>query len=196
MRKAAVCNGDRTTTGGIVMAVAATTSDHGRKIALDGEHATCGTCEGTFRMVSSCTTMSEKGRAIMLDGDAVLCPCQRNRVIAGRNARVFVDGGVKTIDKAMRIAPVIDAPASQDITPQMPTTPAARRTSIQSTARPEHPPARARIDQGECDYLDGTRQRIDAPARFYDNRHKVTLSGGKPAMATIPGLGEIPATVY
>lgn len=196
MRKAAVCNGDRTTTGGMVVAVAATMSDHGRKIALDGERATCGTCEGAFRMVSSCTNMSEKGRAIVLDGDAVLCPCQRNRVIAGRNAGVFADGGAKAIDKAMLAEPAIDASGLQDIAQQMPKAPAARESSAPPTTLPEHPPTRTRIDPGECDYLDGTRQRIDAPARFYDDRHKAGLSGGKPAMATIPELGEMPATVY
>lgn len=190
MRKAAVCNGDRTTTGGMVVAVAATMSDHGRKIALDGERATCGTCEGAFRMVSSCTNMSEKGQQAVLHGDAVACPCGRNTVIAGADARVFVHVDENSADMH---------PVARAIAPGIVTMAAARASQTRPDATPNSPGLSAtpgKGDPGECNYLDGTRERIDAPAHFYDTLHDVVLSEGMAATTALPGLGDIPVTAY
>ncbi|TDN61200.1 PAAR domain-containing protein [Paraburkholderia sp. BL10I2N1] len=104
MRKAAVRHGDPTTTGGFVLAYDSTIYDKGRKrVALDGEEATCGNCKGTFKILGTGKGMSEKGRVVVLDDDHVLCPCGRNRVIVGSNPGVWVhtsDGGLSDIRSA------------------------------------------------------------------------------------------------
>jgi uncharacterized Zn-binding protein involved in type VI secretion len=82
MSKAAVCNGDMTTTGGHVIANASTMDDGGRRIALDKEMATCGKCPGEYPIQGTNTDMSEDGRATVQDGDLVLCPCGVNHVKA------------------------------------------------------------------------------------------------------------------
>ncbi|SAK99012.1 hypothetical protein AWB81_05658 [Caballeronia arationis] len=50
MLKAAVRHGDPTTTRGFVMAYSSTIHDDGKKVALNGDEATCGNCEGVFRI--------------------------------------------------------------------------------------------------------------------------------------------------
>ncbi|KAB0635294.1 PAAR domain-containing protein [Burkholderia stagnalis] len=92
MSRRAVRNGDTTTTGGIVIAVTSTMSNHGKKVALDGDKATCGNCEGTFLIAGSAQRMIHRGRCVALEGDAVLCPCGQNRLIAGSDSSIFYGG--------------------------------------------------------------------------------------------------------
>ena len=95
MRRSMVRHGDPTTTRGRVIAFDSNVFDEGRRIALHGEHATCGNCKGTFKIVGSGTDCTENGRATVLHGDPVLCPCGKNKVIAGSDAGFHVedDGG-------------------------------------------------------------------------------------------------------
>ncbi|MGN7982543.1 PAAR domain-containing protein [Burkholderia sp. 22313] len=90
MRKAAVRDGDPTTTRGSVIAHASTIYDGGKKVALDGERATCGTCKGAFKIVATGKGISEKGRNVVVDGDIVMCPCGDNRAIVGSNPGIFL----------------------------------------------------------------------------------------------------------
>jgi uncharacterized Zn-binding protein involved in type VI secretion len=90
MRKAAVRNGDPTTTGGSVIAYSSTIHDNGKKVALSGDEATCGTCKGAHEIFGTGKGMSEKGRNVVIDGDLVLCPCGENRVIVGSNPGIFL----------------------------------------------------------------------------------------------------------
>ncbi|WP_321817809.1 MULTISPECIES: PAAR domain-containing protein [unclassified Paraburkholderia] len=46
MSKAIVCHGDKTTTGGEVIAASSSMLDGDRRIALDQDMATCGNCSG------------------------------------------------------------------------------------------------------------------------------------------------------
>jgi uncharacterized Zn-binding protein involved in type VI secretion len=88
-------HGDETTTRGKVVALTATIYDDGRTIALHGDQATCGNCRGLWNIVGTGEGMGEKGRVAVINGDHVLCPCGKNRVIAGPDAGMFVhlDGG-------------------------------------------------------------------------------------------------------
>ena len=52
MRKAAVRNGDPTTTRGLVIAQASTIFDEGKHVALSGDEATCGNCKGRWRYMA------------------------------------------------------------------------------------------------------------------------------------------------
>jgi uncharacterized Zn-binding protein involved in type VI secretion len=88
-----VRHGDPTTTGGHVLAFASTMFDDGKRIALHGEEATCGNCKGTFKIFGSGTECTENGRATVLHGDPVLCPCGKNKVIAGSDAGCHVESG-------------------------------------------------------------------------------------------------------
>jgi len=97
MRKALICEGDRTTTGGIVLKGSAHgMKDDGRTFALYGDGATCGKCEGIFRIFGTATERRYDGRPGVIAGDRVLCPCGQNRVMASPNAGCFYEdsGGV------------------------------------------------------------------------------------------------------
>lgn len=83
------------------MAYSSTIHDHGKKIALSGDQATCGNCKGAWKIYGTGTKMSDKGRAAVLDGDRVLCPCGKNRVIVGSNPSVWVtDNGAGGVNSA------------------------------------------------------------------------------------------------
>ncbi|MET3553565.1 PAAR domain-containing protein [Burkholderia sp. 567] len=89
MSRRAVRNGDPTTTGGVVIAVTSTMSHHGKRVAVDGDKATCGNCEGAFPIVGGAQHMIHHGRCVALEGDTVLCPCGKNRLIAGSDSTIF-----------------------------------------------------------------------------------------------------------
>jgi len=91
MRKAAVRDGDPTTTGGRVMGSSTGYTDHGKKLALDGDVATCGSCKGAHMIFGTGKGISDKGRNVVVDDDSVLCPCGKNRVIVGSNPGYFLD---------------------------------------------------------------------------------------------------------
>ncbi|HTR06337.1 MAG TPA: PAAR domain-containing protein [Paraburkholderia sp.] len=82
MGKALVCNGDRTTTGGHVIAMTSTMFDGERRIALDQDMATCGKCPGEYPIRGTGSDVSEGGRASVVHDDMVLCPCGSNHVQA------------------------------------------------------------------------------------------------------------------
>jgi uncharacterized Zn-binding protein involved in type VI secretion len=86
MRVALVRHGDTTTTGGFVMAFKSGMHDHGKKIAISGDRATCGTCKGNYPIHGTGKGVSDRGVLSIVDGDGVLCPCGKNRVIASMNA--------------------------------------------------------------------------------------------------------------
>jgi uncharacterized Zn-binding protein involved in type VI secretion len=90
MRIAVVRDRDATTTGGRVIASRAMIHDKGKKLALDGEHATCGNCKGSWPMHGTGDKMRNRGTRVVLDNDPVLCPCGQNRVIAASDAKCFV----------------------------------------------------------------------------------------------------------
>lgn len=75
-------HGDPTTTGGFVVATLSTMSNGGARIAIAGDEATCGNCEGGWPIDATGTRMTDNGRNVVLDQDWVLCPCKKNRVIA------------------------------------------------------------------------------------------------------------------
>ena len=89
MSRRAARNGDPTTTGGVVIAVTSTMFNHGKQVALDGDKATCGNCEGAFPIVGGAQHMIHHGRCVALEGDTVLCPCGKNRLIAGSDSTIF-----------------------------------------------------------------------------------------------------------
>ncbi|MDR5854389.1 PAAR domain-containing protein [Caballeronia sp. LZ062] len=94
MRKALVVQGSPTTTGGIVIGGSAThMTDHGKPFALYGDEATCGKCEGAFKIIGTATRRCYRGRAGVLEGDLVLCPCAQNRVMASPDPSCFYDDG-------------------------------------------------------------------------------------------------------
>ena len=91
MRKAAVRNGDPTTTRGFVIAHSSTIFDEGKHVALSGDEATCGNCKGRWKIYGTGEGMTEKGRCVVVHGDLVLCPCKKNRVIVGSDPGIFLE---------------------------------------------------------------------------------------------------------
>lgn len=91
MRKAAVRNGDPTTTRGFVIAHSSTIFDDGRQVALSGDEATCGNCKGVFKIFGTGDSMTEKTRSVVVEGDRVLCPCGKNKVFVGSNPGIFLE---------------------------------------------------------------------------------------------------------
>ncbi|SED99955.1 PAAR domain-containing protein [Paraburkholderia caballeronis] len=96
MRIPVVRDSDATTTGGRVIALKAMIHDKGKKLALDGEHATCGNCKGSWPMHGTGDKMRNRGTRVVLDNDPVLCPCGKNRVIAASDAKCFVHKNTNT----------------------------------------------------------------------------------------------------
>ncbi|SDQ21738.1 Zn-binding Pro-Ala-Ala-Arg (PAAR) domain-containing protein, incolved in TypeVI secretion [Paraburkholderia fungorum] len=96
MHRAMIRHGDPTTTGGFVMAFSSTTFDDGRRIALHGDEATCGICQGVFKIFGSGTDATENGRATVLHGDPVICPCGKNKVfvVSDPGCHVEIETGV------------------------------------------------------------------------------------------------------
>ncbi|WP_423367678.1 PAAR domain-containing protein [Burkholderia sp. LMG 32019] len=92
MSRRAIRNGDATTTGGIVIAGASSIFVNNKHIALDGDKATCGNCEGMFPIAGSAVSVVGNGRAVAVEGDAVLCPCGQNLLVAGNDCTFFIGG--------------------------------------------------------------------------------------------------------
>jgi hypothetical protein len=112
MRKALIVQGNPTTTRGLVIGGSAFgMTDNGRTFALYGDEATCGNCKGAFKIVGTATGRSYDGRAGVIEGDLVLCPCGRNRVLAGPNPGCFYedDGGAPGVSSAAQSAIATDA---------------------------------------------------------------------------------------
>nr|WP_241020884.1 PAAR domain-containing protein [Burkholderia sp. Ac-20344] len=63
----------------------------GKHVALSGDEATCGNCDGLFKIVGSAARMTWNGRSVVLEGDSVLCPCGMNMVLAGSDCTIFYD---------------------------------------------------------------------------------------------------------
>ncbi|WP_174963193.1 MULTISPECIES: PAAR domain-containing protein [Burkholderia] len=118
MRRTAVRDSDRTTTGGFVIAVTSTIFDEGKRVAVDGDAATCGNCEGALKIFGSARRMSCHGRNVVLNGDPVLCPCGQNRVIAAGNSKIFYEEGdnargVTKVETQSCVPPIQSAVAPQ-----------------------------------------------------------------------------------
>ncbi|HDR9484122.1 TPA: PAAR domain-containing protein [Burkholderia aenigmatica] len=96
MTKAAIRDSDPTTTRGFVIAISSTIYDDERRVALSGDKATCGNCDGTFDIIGSGEGLSENGRNVVVDGDWVGCPCRENRVIVGNNPGIFLESSGST----------------------------------------------------------------------------------------------------
>ncbi|KUY65096.1 hypothetical protein WI25_26005 [Burkholderia cepacia] len=90
MSRRAIRNGDATTTGGIVIAGTASIFVDDKHIALDGDKATCGNCEGKFPIAGSAVSVVGNGRAVAVEGDAVLCPCGQNFLVASNDCMFFI----------------------------------------------------------------------------------------------------------
>ncbi|WP_175965045.1 PAAR domain-containing protein [Burkholderia sp. BCC0322] len=90
----AVRDGDRTTTRGRVVAHSSTIFDHGKHVALNGDRATCGNCEGSFSIFGTGKGLFGNGRDAVVDGDLVMCPCGSNRVMAGQDSSIFLAHGL------------------------------------------------------------------------------------------------------
>lgn len=178
-----------------------------RAIVFIGDPAYCCACEseGTVSYGVSLSpgrrmedfTAPGSGRNQAVGGDIVLCKCEtppRIIPINGQSWMIEDSGEGARVSAAPSRAATTAASVSAAVTAEATT---AAPVTNSASAVPPVPASRAQIDPGECAYLDGSQSRIDAPARFYDQRHAVTLSPGKPATATFPGLGKnLPATEY
>jgi hypothetical protein len=92
MRKALILLGDSTTTGGKVVGASATgMTDGGRPFVLHGDEATCGKCEGVFKIYGTAIGRCYEGRAGVIEDDLVQCPCGQNRIIATGAHGCFYD---------------------------------------------------------------------------------------------------------
>ncbi|RQT20541.1 PAAR domain-containing protein [Burkholderia contaminans] len=96
MIKAAVRDNDPTTTRGFVTAISSTIYDNEKRVALSGDKATCGNCDGNFEIIGSGEGISENGRNVVVDGDWVACPCKKNRVLVGNNPGIFLESSGRT----------------------------------------------------------------------------------------------------
>ncbi|WP_423393971.1 PAAR domain-containing protein [Burkholderia sp. LMG 21824] len=92
MSKRVIRVGDMTTTGGIVVEGTSSIVVSDRLAALNGDRATCGNCEGMFAIAGSAVSVISSNRCVAVEGDPVLCPCGKNRLIAGAECTFFIGG--------------------------------------------------------------------------------------------------------
>jgi hypothetical protein len=187
MRKAAVRNGDPTTTGGRVIAFESTIYDKNReRVALDGEKATCRNCEGAYGIVGTGKGIINRARNVVVDGDVVLCPCGKNRVLVGSNPGIFLETRAGTERNGNAIVSVATLPTIAGIL-----------AAGEDESDERYPAASVKGEVGpDCSYLDGSKGRIDAPANLYGHTNFVTVSSGKPTTFNFPGGGSGAATRY
>jgi uncharacterized Zn-binding protein involved in type VI secretion len=81
MFKAIATHGSPTTTRGLVIANLSSMFNEGKRIAVDGDLATCGNCGGAWPIIATGIHMTDGGRSTVLDGDKIACSCHENRVI-------------------------------------------------------------------------------------------------------------------
>jgi uncharacterized Zn-binding protein involved in type VI secretion len=153
MRKAAVRDGDLTTTGGRVIGTSTGYTDHSKKLALDGDVATCSNCKGTHRIFGT-------GKGIS-DGDSVLCPCGKNRAIVGSNPGYFLNsspGSPSASNAAAAIESTSSSLATSTFDEQV-------RVAAPGAARKDYPyfikTADGQTSYGRTD-ADGNLPRIEA----------------------------------
>ncbi|OXI43882.1 PAAR domain-containing protein [Burkholderia aenigmatica] len=91
MSRRAVRIGDPTTTGGIVISGSSDMLSENKTIAVNGDKATCGNCEGMFPIAGSAVGVISNGRCMALEGDAVLCPCGQNLLMSGGDCTFFYE---------------------------------------------------------------------------------------------------------
>lgn len=84
-----VADGDRTTTGGQVIAHSDFYNEQGRMYARKENHATCGNCKGGWPIYGTAENWMEDGAPLVKDYDRVLCPCGKNFVLAASSSNAF-----------------------------------------------------------------------------------------------------------
>ncbi|WP_431819355.1 PAAR domain-containing protein [Burkholderia sp. F1] len=100
-----VVKGDRTTTGGNVMSRSSTQFDEqGRRLARDGDEATCGNCKELFPIRGGADTWLDDGKAMVKDWGWVLCPCRafHDVLLFGRRQRT--DGNADRASAKCKLA--------------------------------------------------------------------------------------------
>src|ERR1700722_5097855 len=148
MRKAAVRGGDATTTRGFVIGTSTRINDGGKKVALDGDEATCGNCKGLHTIIGTGKGISDKGRRVVVDGDSVLCPCKKNRVIVGSNPRIFLN-----THKGSAVAS--SAAGSFSVASTLASSP--RFAEDHDSEEPHPVPVSDGKTNADCSYLDGSK---------------------------------------
>ncbi|WP_165187757.1 PAAR domain-containing protein [Paraburkholderia dioscoreae] len=105
-----VADGDRTTTGGEVIARSSQYDEAGRMYARGENKATCGNCDGAWPIAGSARDWMDDGFPMVKDLDWVLCPCRNNRVLAAASSTAFHSEGRQSEKPAARPAkaPVYD----------------------------------------------------------------------------------------
>ncbi|HTH62144.1 MAG TPA: PAAR domain-containing protein [Paraburkholderia sp.] len=84
-----VADGDRTTTGGTVIARSTRYNEKDRPYARKENHATCGNCKGEWPIDGTAMDCTDNGYPMVKDRDRVLCPCGKNFVIAAGDSNAF-----------------------------------------------------------------------------------------------------------
>jgi uncharacterized Zn-binding protein involved in type VI secretion len=87
-----VADGDRTTTGGFVIARSGFSNEDGKAYARKENHATCGICKGGWPIYGTASDWMDDGLPLVKDYDRVLCPCGKNFVLAAGSSSAFYSG--------------------------------------------------------------------------------------------------------
>jgi uncharacterized Zn-binding protein involved in type VI secretion len=104
-----VADGDRTTTGGFVIARSEYLNEDGTAYARKENHATCGNCKGGWPIYGTASDWMDDGLPLVKDYDRVLCPCGKNFVLAAGSSSAFYSRSEgETILTPTSAAPVYD----------------------------------------------------------------------------------------
>lgn len=84
-----VADGDRTTTGGVVIGRSGCFNEFDKAYAKKGNLATCGNCKGGWPIHGTANSWLDDGLPMVRHMDRVLCPCRKNFVLAAGNSGAF-----------------------------------------------------------------------------------------------------------
>lgn len=203
MRRAILKVGDKTTAGGTVLEGIDCCMHHGTPITFIGAQIWCPQCHSTGRIgwkgPHRIATMMGKQQA--LEGDICICMCDPPPVCLASqhdSFHVFTAEEVATYGKS-RTARAAAAYGASVLQAGMVgrfggNDDEAHEYDEDETSYPA--PAASKTLPVDCSYLDGTKDRIDAPADFYRHRNAVRVSPGKQTTHDFPGGGASPATEY
>lgn len=78
----ALKNGDKTTTGGILIASAGMMTHHGQPVAVEGDIATCPACKRSGKVFNDCRPNFDlMGKQLLVSGARVYCGCARQPLV-------------------------------------------------------------------------------------------------------------------
>ncbi|SOZ47899.1 conserved hypothetical protein [Cupriavidus taiwanensis] len=149
----ALRNGDKTSTGGVLIAAGTTMSHHGAIVGVEGDYATCPACKSGGRVMNDCyPSFDIGGKQILVSGARVYCKCARRPVVLPSQADFAIEVNNTGAGAAMPMPEAVTAwPLFQCNSPQY-------DQQIQL------------LDEMTCEPLTNRKYRVTGPVGYFEGR--------------------------